>query len=46
MNVGPLFMDFLQRIAIGAGVVFALILIVGVGLRSRSAIGASRRATN
>ncbi len=43
MDMGILFFSFLQRIAIGAGMVFALILIVWFSLPRRSASIAHRR---
>lgn len=43
MDVGSLFINFLQRIAIGAGMVFALILMVWLSLPRRSVNVANRR---
>ena len=39
MEFGSVFLDFLQRIAVGAGMVFALFLAIWLGLPRR----ASRR---
>lgn len=44
MDMGILFSGFLLRIAIGAGLVFALILVVWLGLPRRSATVAHRRS--
>ena len=43
MGLGVLFLEFLQRIAVGAGTVLALFLIVWLGMRRRSPIAADRR---
>jgi hypothetical protein len=44
--VGLLFLGFLQRIAVGAGTVFALLLVVWLGMPRRSVIVVSRRTTD
>ena len=44
MGVGTVFFDFLQRIAIGAGAVFALLLVIQLGIPRQSTV-ASRRTT-
>jgi hypothetical protein len=44
MELGVFILGFLQRIAVGAGTVFALFLIVRLGMPRRSAIVASRRS--
>ena len=44
MELGPLLLGFLQRIAVGAGTVFVLLLVISVGLPRRSAIAVNRRA--
>jgi len=41
--MGLLFLDFLQRIAVGAGTVFVLLLITRFGLPRRSTTVSSRR---
>jgi uncharacterized membrane protein YczE len=38
MGLGLLFLGFLQRIAVGAGTVLALFLIIRFGMRRRSSI--------
>jgi hypothetical protein len=43
MDMGILFFNFLQRIAVGAGMVLALILIVWFSLPRRSANVVNRR---
>jgi hypothetical protein len=43
MGLSLLFLAFLQRIAVGAVTVFALILITWLGLPRRSAIVLNRR---
>ncbi len=43
MDMGDLFFSFLQRILIGAGMVFALILLVCFSLPSRSTNVVDRR---
>jgi hypothetical protein len=44
MDVGTVFVDFLQRIAIGAGVVMAVLVAIQVGMPKRSPVS-SRRIT-
>jgi len=46
MGLDLLVLGFLQRIAVGAGAVLVLLLIVGLGLPRRSAIVATRRTTH
>jgi hypothetical protein len=46
MDVATAFFDFLQRIAVGAGAVFALLFAIWLGLPTRSAIDDTRRTTN
>jgi len=46
MDLSFLFLSFLQRIAIGAGTVFALFLIIGFGMPRRSVIAVTRRTTH
>jgi len=43
MALGLLFEQFFQRIAVGAGTVFALLLLIRLGLPRRSAIVAKNR---
>jgi len=43
MGVGLLFLGFLQRVAVGAGTVFALLLVVWLSTPRRSVIVATRR---
>jgi hypothetical protein len=38
MGVGSVFIDFLQHIAIGAGTVLALLLVIQVGMPKRSPV--------
>jgi len=45
MDLGLLFLGFLQRIALGAGTVFAVLLIIWLSLPSHSAITVRRRTT-
>jgi hypothetical protein len=45
MGIGPVFLEFLQRIAVGAGGVFALFLVIQMGMPRRSKIAVSRRTT-
>jgi hypothetical protein len=45
MALGPLFLGFLEPIAIGAGTVLALLRVVRLGMPKRSLIGANRRKT-
>jgi hypothetical protein len=44
MGLNLLFLNFLQRIAVGVGAVFVLLLVIWLGLPRRSAIVVSRRA--
>jgi hypothetical protein len=44
MGVGSVFIDFLQRIAIGAGAVLALLIVIDLGMPERSP-ALSRRIT-
>jgi hypothetical protein len=46
MGVGMVFLDFVQRIAVGAAAVIALLVVIGISLPRRSGIGATRRTTN
>jgi hypothetical protein len=46
MGVGSVFLDFLQRIAVGAGAVIALLLVIRLGMPGRSGIADTRRTTN
>ena len=46
MGVGKVFIDFLERIAVGAGAVFALLLVIRLGLPRRSRIAVARRRTH
>lgn len=46
MGLDLLFLGFLQRIAVGAGTVFALFLIIRLGIPRRSAKVTSRRITH
>jgi hypothetical protein len=46
MDVVTVFLDFLQRIAVGAGAVFALLLAIWLGLPRRSRIDDTQRTTN
>jgi hypothetical protein len=43
MGLGLLFLGFLQRIAVGAGTVLVLLLVISLGLPRRSVIVVSRR---
>ncbi|MFI5102409.1 MAG: hypothetical protein ACHP9V_03455 [Terriglobales bacterium] len=43
MGLDLLFLGFLQRIAVGAGAVFVLLLVISLGLPRRSAIVVNRR---
>jgi len=43
MSFGAAFVEFFYRIAIGAGVVLTLLLIVQAGIRRRSQVAAIRR---
>jgi len=43
MGVGLVFLRFLQRVAIGAGTVFALLLVIGLSLPRRSVVVSRRR---
>jgi len=43
MGLGLLFLGFLQRVGLGAGTVFALFVIIGLGLPQRSEIVVNRR---
>ena len=45
MGLHLLFLGFLQRIAVGAGTVFVLLLVIALGLPRRAAIVVSRRTT-
>jgi len=45
MGVGSVFLDFLQRIAIGAGAVLALLVVIQLGMPKRSPV-VSRRITS
>jgi hypothetical protein len=44
MGLSPLLLGFLQRIAIGVGTVFAVLLVIWLGLPRRSMIAAKRRS--
>ena len=44
MDLSLLFAGFLQRVAVGAGVVFSLLLVIGLGMPRRSAVIARRRS--
>jgi hypothetical protein len=46
MGVGQVFMDFLQRAAIGAGAVLVLLLFVQLGMPRRSPVRITRRNLN
>jgi hypothetical protein len=46
MGLGFSFLEFLQRVAVGAGVVFALLLIIRIRMPRRSALGARHRTTD
>jgi hypothetical protein len=46
MGLDVLFVDFLQRIAVGAGTVLALLLFIRLGLPRRSVIVVNRRTTD
>jgi hypothetical protein len=46
MGVGGILLNFLQRIAIGAGVVIALVLVIQLGMPGRSSINIKPRRTN
>jgi hypothetical protein len=46
MDVVTVFLDFLQRIAIGAGAVLALFLAIWLGLPRRTGIDDTQRTTN
>jgi hypothetical protein len=46
MDLGISFVDFLQRIAVGAGTVFAVLLVIRVRISRRSVIAARRRTTD
>jgi hypothetical protein len=46
MDLNFLFVGFLQWVAIGAGTVFALFLVVWLSMPRRSAIVVTRRTTN
>jgi len=43
MSMGFLFSEFLQRIAVGAGLVLGLVMMTAVLLPKRSQLAASRR---
>ena len=45
MGVGSVFLDFLQWIAIGAGAVLAVLVVVQLGMPKRSPV-VSRRITS
>jgi hypothetical protein len=42
MGVELVFVDFLQRIAVGAGAVFALLLVIQLGMPKRSPVAGRR----
>jgi hypothetical protein len=42
MGVGSVFIDFLERIAIGAGAVMALLIVVQLGMPRRSPVHTRR----
>jgi hypothetical protein len=46
MGVGKVVIDFLERIAVGAGAVFALLVVIRLGLPRRSRIAARQRRTH
>jgi hypothetical protein len=46
MGLDHLFLDFMQRIAVGAGAVLVLLVCIGLQMPRRSVIIASRRITN
>jgi hypothetical protein len=46
MGLDLFFFGFLQRIALGAGAVLALLLVVCLGIPRRSAIAVTRRTTD
>jgi hypothetical protein len=46
MDVVTVFLDFLQRIAVGAGAVFAILFAIWIALPRRSRIDKTRRTTN
>jgi len=46
MGLDLLIFDFLERIAVGAATVFALLLAVGLRMPRRTAIVISRRTTD
>jgi len=46
MGLGLLFIGFLQRIVVGVGFVFAVLLFTWLGIPRRAAITVNRRATN
>jgi len=45
MDVGSVFLEFLQRIAIGAGAVLAVIVVIQLGMRKRSPVMSRRIRT-
>jgi hypothetical protein len=45
MEFGLLFLGFLQKIAVGAASVLALLLIIWLGMPRRARIAVSRRTT-
>jgi hypothetical protein len=38
MGVGSVFVDFLQHVAVGAGVVLALLVVIDLGMPRRSPV--------
>jgi hypothetical protein len=46
MGIGSVFLNFLQRIAIGAAAVFALLLLLQVKLPKRATIKIARHKTH
>jgi hypothetical protein len=42
MGIGLMFVDFLQRIAVGVGMVLALLLVLWLGIPRRSAVASNR----
>lgn len=46
VSISTVVLDFLQRIAIGAGAVFAVLLIIRLGLPKRAGTAVTRRTLN
>jgi len=46
MSLGHLFLGFLQLVAVGAAIVFAMLLVIRFGMPQRSTIVVNRRTTD